>query len=77
MCSQKKDINVKLFNMINEAKTITKHISCDFKCKLNSTAYNSNQKWNSKTCQYECKNYRTCKKNYSSNLSTCICENKK
>ena len=34
-----KDINVEAFNMItnkNEAKTITKHISCDCKCKSNS-----------------------------------------
>ena len=35
-----KDINVKVFNMItnkNEAKTITKYILCDRKCKFNST----------------------------------------
>ena len=35
-----KDINVKAFNMItnkNKDKTMTKHISCDFKFKLNST----------------------------------------
>ena len=34
-----KDINVKVFNMItnkNEAKTMTKHISCNCKCKFNS-----------------------------------------
>ena len=41
ICVQKetKDINVKAFNMItkkNEAKTMTKHISCDCKCKFNS-----------------------------------------
>ena len=49
-----KDINVKAFNMAtnkNEAKAMTKHISCDCKCKFNSTTGNSNQKWNSKTCQ--------------------------
>ena len=33
----------------NEAKTTTKHVSCDCKCKFNSTTYNSNQKWNNKT----------------------------
>ena len=41
--------NVKAFNMItnkNEAKTMAKHISCDFKCKFDSTTCNSNQKWN-------------------------------
>ena len=36
---------------------------------------NSNKKWNDKTCQYECKNYRTCKKDYSWDTSTCIREN--
>ena len=34
-------------------------------------------KWNNKTCQCECKNYCTCKKDYSWNPSTCICENSK
>ena len=35
-----KDVNVKVFNMIknkNEAKTVTKHIWCDCKCKVIST----------------------------------------
>ena len=34
-----KDINVKAFNMItnkNEAKAMTEHISCGYKCKFNS-----------------------------------------
>ena len=57
-----KDINVKALNKItnkNEAKAMTEHISCDCKCKFNSATYNSNQKWNNKTCQWECKDYRT------------------
>ena len=52
------DINVKAFDMIthkNEAKAMTEHISCDCKCKFNSTMCNSNQKWNNKTCQCELK----------------------
>ena len=48
MCSKgKKAIYVKAFNMItnkNEAKAMTKHISCDCQCKFNSTACNSNKK---------------------------------
>ena len=60
-----------------EAKTMTEHISCDCKCKINSTTCNSKQKWNNKTCQCTCKNYRKCKENYSWNPSTCICENSK
>ena len=53
-----KDINVKTFNMIknkDKAKVMTEHISCDRKCKFNSTTCNSNQKWNNETCQCECK----------------------
>ena len=61
----------------NEAKTMTKHVPCDCKCKFNSTTCNSNQKWNNKTCQCEGKIYQTCKKDYSWNPSTCVCENDK
>ena len=37
------DINIKGFNMItnrNEAKTMAKHLSCDCKCRFNSTTCN-------------------------------------
>ena len=37
----------------------------------------SNQKWNNKTCQCECKNYQKCKKDYSWNPNTSISENSK
>ena len=58
-----KDINVKAFNMNNnEANAITEHISCDCKCKFNSTICNPNQEWNNKICQCECKNYLSAKK---------------
>ena len=73
-----KDINVKACNIItnkSETKAMTELISCDCKCKFNSTIYNSNQKWNNKTYQYECKNYRTCTKVYSCNPVTCFCAN--
>ena len=77
MCVSKetKDINVTTFNTItnkNQAKAMA-----DCKCKFNSTICNSNQKWNNKTSQCEWKNYRTCEKDNSWNLSTCICENSK
>ena len=75
-----KYIYVKAFSMIidnDEAKAMTENISCDCKWKFNSTEFNSNQKSNNKTCQCECKNYRTCKNNYNWNPSTCICENGK
>ena len=54
---------------------MTKHISCDCKCKFNSTTCNLNQKWNNKICQCECKSYLKCKKDCSWNPSTCIREN--
>ena len=53
-----KDIHVKAFNMItnkDEAKAMTKHISCGCKCKFNSATCNSNQKWNNKACQCDVK----------------------
>ena len=61
----------------NEAKKLIKHIACDFKCKFNSTACNSNQKWNNYKGQCECKNYLTCIKDYIWSPSICICENGK
>ena len=61
----------------SEVKTMRKHISCDCKCKCNSRACNYNQKLNNKTCQWECKNYQKCKKDYTWNPSTCVCENSK
>ena len=75
-----KDINVKLFNMLtnkHEAKTMTKHISCDCKCKFNSTTCSSNQKWKNKTCQCEFKNYCKRKTDYSWIISTCVCDKSK
>ena len=75
-----KDINVKAFNMItdkNEAKTMKNQISCDCKCKFNSTTCNSNQKTNNKTCKCECKGYNKCEKDFNWNSNTCICENSK
>ena len=47
-----KGINFNSFDMItneDEAKTMTRHISCDCKCKFNSATCNSHQKWNNKT----------------------------
>ena len=58
MCSKRnKRINVRPFDMItnkNESKATIEYISCDCKCKFNSTTCNSNEKWDDKTCQCEC-----------------------
>ena len=55
-----KDINVKVFDIItnkNKAKNMANQILCDCKCKFNRATCNSNQKWNNKIFQCECKNY--------------------
>ena len=50
-------MNLNIFNMItriNESITLTKHISCQFKCKFGgSNKCNSNQNW--KDNKYQCK----------------------
>ena len=56
---------------------MTENISYDCKCKFTSTTCNSNQKWNNEMCQCKCENYCMCKKDYSWNPSTFICENRK
>ena len=40
---------------INKSKTLTKHISCECKCKLDRKKSNSDQWWNSDKCRCECK----------------------
>ena len=79
--SKTKDICVKVFNIItnkSEAKTMVKHTPSDCKCKFNSTTCNLNQKWsNNDAFQCEYKKYHKCKKDYSWNSYTCICENGK
>ena len=59
---------------IKESKTLTKHISCKCKCKLDGRKCNSNQKWKNVKCQCECKKHTICKKDYFWNIATCSCE---
>ena len=56
----------------NEPKAMTEHISCDCKYIFNSTICKCNNK-----TKYESKIYCNCKKCYSWNPRTCICENSK
>ena len=46
----------------NEAKAMTKHISCDCKCKFNSTTSNSNKKGTIKHVNVNVKNIVSAKK---------------
>ena len=41
---------------INKSKTLTKHLSCECKCKFDGKKCNSNQKWKNNKCSSECKN---------------------
>ena len=54
MCfKQKKRLNLSVFNTItgiNESKLLTKHISCECKCKFDRAKCNSNQWWNNDKC---------------------------
>ena len=54
------DLNLSVLNMItgiNKSKTVTKYTSCKCKCKFDGRKCNSNQKWNSDKCRYECKKF--------------------
>ena len=62
---------------INESKTLTKHISCQCKCKFDGTKCKSNKWWNNDKYRYECKKHHICEKDYVRNPATCNCENGK
>ena len=47
------DLNLSMLNMItgiNELKTLTKHISCECKCRFDGRKCNSDQWWNNEKC---------------------------
>ena len=55
------DLNLSVFNMIwgiNESKTLTKHFTCECKCRFGGRKCNSNQKSNNDKCWCECKNLK-------------------
>ena len=61
------DLNLSIINIntgINESKTLTKHISCKCRCKLDGRKCNSNQKWNKGQCCRECKKHNIYEKHY-------------
>ena len=59
MCSkQNRRFKFKCLNIItrtNESKILTKHISCECKCKFDGTKCNSNRKWNNDKCHVSAK----------------------
>ena len=51
--NKKEDLNLSMFNMIkgiNELETLTKHISCECKCRFDGRKCNSDQWWNNNKC---------------------------
>ena len=62
---------------INVLKTLTKHISCECKCKFDGIKCNSNQWWNNNKCLCHCKKVQVREKDYVCNPATCNCENGK
>ena len=47
---------------INESKILTKHISCECKCRFDGIKCNSDQWWNDDNCRCECKKRHVCAK---------------
>ena len=59
---------------VNESKTLTKHISCECKCKFDGRKCNSDQWWNHDKCRCESKKRYVCD---IWNRATYSCENGK
>ena len=49
-----------MITRINESRTLTKHISCECKCKFDGRKCNSYQKWNNDKCRCDCKKHNIC-----------------
>ena len=76
----KTDLNLRVLNMItgiNDLKTLTKHISCECKCRFDGRQCNSDHWWNKDKYRCECKKCCVCEKDCVCNPATCNCENGK
>ena len=61
------DLNRNMLNIItgiNQLKTLTKHISCECKCKFDGRKCNSDQWWNNGKFLCGCKKRHACEKDY-------------
>ena len=47
-----------MIRVINGLKILTKHMSCEFKCKVDNGKCNSHQKWINDKCRYKSKNLK-------------------
>ena len=62
---------------MNELKKLTKHKSCECKCKYDGRICNSDQYWKNNKCRCECKKHGAYEKIYLWNPAICSCENRK
>ena len=78
--SKIEDLNLSVFNVItgiHESKTLTKHISCECKCKFDLRNCNSDKWWNNNKFWCECKKRDVCERDCVWNPATCNCKNRK
>ena len=78
--SETEDLNIHVFNIttgINKSKTVTKHISFEWKCKFDGRKCYSNQELNMDKCRCKCKKHHICEKDYIWYPATCTCKNGK
>ena len=67
LANKTEDLNQSVFNMItgiNKSKTLTKHISCECKCRFDGRKCNSDQRWNNDKCRCVCKKRHVCENDY-------------
>ena len=70
-------MNVKVFNLMsrtNETRHIKWHETCKYKCRLNASVCNNEQRWNNDKCRCECKELidnGRCDKEFIWNPSSC------
>ena len=75
-----KNINVKVFNLMsfsNQTRQTKWHETCKFKCRLDISACNNQQRWNDDKCRCERKELidkGMYDKGFIWNLSGCNCE---
>ena len=72
--------DLSVFNMItsiNQSKTLTKHISCEYKCRFDGKTCYSNQWSNNDKYQCVCKKIHACEKDFAWNPVTCNCDSGK
>ena len=75
MCSkQNRRFKSNMIKEINESKNLTKHISCECKCKFDGRKCNSNQKWNNNKRRFKCRKHHIYEKDYICNPTACNCK---